>query len=79
MNRYEPVCEIPFTEHFIHSEIQVGPYFIIGIIMKVGPWNKTHKSYTLDAYNQRESILQIKKPRFKWNYQVEDLLYKCGC
>lgn len=57
MNRHEPVCEIPLTEHVTHSETQVGPCLIIRMI--VGAWNKTHNSYLLDVYNQRRSILQM--------------------
>lgn len=52
--------EIPFIEHFTHSETQVGPYLIIRMIVKVGPLNKTHNSYSLDVYNPRESIFQMK-------------------
>lgn len=60
MKRYTHGCEIPFTEHFTHSETQVGPYLIIRMVVKVGPFNKTHNSYSVDVYNPRESILQMK-------------------
>lgn len=51
---------IPFTEHFTHSETQVGPYTVIRMVVKVDTFQQNTHSYSLDVYNPRESILQMK-------------------
>ena len=72
-------CEITFTEHFTHSETQVGPYLNIRMIVKVGPLNKTYSYLFTRCLQSKRINIANEKLTDKSNYQVKDLLNKCGC